>query len=314
VVAQIIDYAKDMSEWTYEMLREAVRSATKATDTDPLVALMRERDDEFDEKRFVDQVGRGLRLGRFLLLIVGDGIREGVEQMADFLQRTPNLGYTLGLVEIGLFRKPKHTSGPIFVQPRILARTVEVERAVVTVKVPVDPKAIEVTLAEAAPVRKGTRRPITEEEFLRELLESSGRTAVEFAERVLDEAEKHRLEIRWQDAGPTLKYVHEDTGREFTLGQLNRRGTFTHTARLMGSLRKAGIEGQIYAQYVTELAEVIPGASVRVPDSGAMKKRGAKLLLMEDGAQPPLALLTPQKDKLFEAIDRAVERIDDTLD
>jgi len=318
VVAQIIDYAKDMSEWTYEMLREAVRSATKATDADPLAALMREEDDEFDEKKFVDQVGRGLRLGRFLLLIVGDGIREGVEQMADFLQRTPSLGYTLGLVEIGLFRKPKDASGPIFVQPRILARTVEVERAVVTVKVPIDPKAIEVSLPEAGRGTSDGRQPITEQEFLRQLSENSEPAAVEFAKAMLDGAEDHRLQLRWQDAGPTFKYVHPDTGHEFTLAQLNRRGTLTSTPRLVQSLRKAGVKGKdignIYGQYIAELAEVIPGASVRVADSGAMKKRGAKVLLMEDGSHPPLSLLAPHKDKLFAAIDHVVGRIDESLD
>ena len=48
-------------------------------------------------------MNRNLRLGRFVLLIVGDGIHEGVEKMADFLNQTPQLQFTLGLVEMGLY-------------------------------------------------------------------------------------------------------------------------------------------------------------------------------------------------------------------
>ena len=37
-------------------------------------------DSNVDEKQFNDALTANLRRGRFLLLIVGDGIREGVEQ------------------------------------------------------------------------------------------------------------------------------------------------------------------------------------------------------------------------------------------
>ena len=82
VVAQIIDYAKDLARRSYSELVAAVKTATGSTDADPIVAAACE---EGDETAFIDHVSRNLRLGRFLLLIVGAGIREGVEEMSKWL-------------------------------------------------------------------------------------------------------------------------------------------------------------------------------------------------------------------------------------
>ena len=120
VVAQIIDYAKEMTRWSYEDLVQALRQAGLKSSQDPLVELMKEKEGEdFEEQRFIDQVSKNLRLGRLLLLIVGDGIQEGIEHMASFLQQTPQLGYTLGLLEIGIFREQPGENDPLFVQPRL---------------------------------------------------------------------------------------------------------------------------------------------------------------------------------------------------
>ena len=62
-----------------------------------------------------------------MLLIVGDGIREGVENIVDFVQRHSGLHFTLALVEAALYRD---TADRIIVQPRCLARTEVVQRLV----------------------------------------------------------------------------------------------------------------------------------------------------------------------------------------
>ena len=78
---------------------------------------------------FVDEVSRGLRQGRFLLLICGDGIREGVAAIADFLDRQGTLHFTFGLVEMVIYRTPD--DGPL-VQPRVLAQSMIFRRTVVS--------------------------------------------------------------------------------------------------------------------------------------------------------------------------------------
>ena len=71
-----------------------------------------------------------LRRGRFLLLIVGDGIREGVEAIAAYLQEHLGLHFSLGLIEMPIFRL---SDGLHLVTPRVLARTTIIVRNVIAV-------------------------------------------------------------------------------------------------------------------------------------------------------------------------------------
>jgi hypothetical protein len=41
---------------------------------------------DLEERQFTDAVDRRLRTGRVMLLIIGDGIQEGVEALAEHLQ------------------------------------------------------------------------------------------------------------------------------------------------------------------------------------------------------------------------------------
>ena len=69
-----------------------------------------------------------LRRGEFLLLIIGDGIREGVENIVNFVQSHSGLHFNLALVEAALYRD---TDSRIIVQPRVLTRTEVVRRVVI---------------------------------------------------------------------------------------------------------------------------------------------------------------------------------------
>ena len=92
-----------------------------------LFDLVRATDPSVDEGVFVDNVTRHLRRGEFLLLIVGDGIREGVENIVDFVQKHSGLHFNLALVEAALYRD---TAEHVIVQPRVLCRTEIVRRVV----------------------------------------------------------------------------------------------------------------------------------------------------------------------------------------
>jgi hypothetical protein len=130
VLAQVIDYAHSIANWTYENLESAIRSGNRLDDgkiTGGLFSLVSENAD-LEEQSFIDVVTRNLRLGRVLLLLVGDGIREGVETLTEYLQLHAGFHFTLAIVEIATFKLP--TQGFI-IQPRVLARTVNIERGIV---------------------------------------------------------------------------------------------------------------------------------------------------------------------------------------
>ena len=127
VIGQILDYAKEIASWGYEDLQGRV-SLALGRKGNVLYDLVRERHPEVDEAAFCDNVTRHLKRGEFLMLIVGDGIREGVEKIVDFVQGHSGLHFNLALVEAALWRDGARRR---IVQPRVLARTEIVKRDVV---------------------------------------------------------------------------------------------------------------------------------------------------------------------------------------
>ena len=129
VVGQILDYAKELSRWSSSDLQREVNRRLKR-DGNSLLELVRAAGYTVDEIAFNDALTLNLRRGRFLLLIVGDGIREGVEAITEYLQAHAGLHFSLGLVELPIYVTP---DGSRLVAPRVLARTHVVTRYVVAV-------------------------------------------------------------------------------------------------------------------------------------------------------------------------------------
>jgi len=129
VVGQIIDYAKDLVRWTASDFQREV-AAIVEREGNPIIALLREAGHQIDEAAFNDSLTANLRRGRFLLLIVGDGVREDVESIAEYLQGHTGLHFSLGIVEIPIFELG---DGRRLFVPRVLAKTELIRREVVAV-------------------------------------------------------------------------------------------------------------------------------------------------------------------------------------
>jgi hypothetical protein len=126
VVGQILDYAAEISRYTCaDLQREVNRALRRSGDT--VFELVRERFPDVDQIAFNDSLTRNLRTGRMMLLIVGDGIREGVETIAEYLVKHSGLNFTLGLVELPMFELPDRS---IVVTPRVVAQTTIINRTV----------------------------------------------------------------------------------------------------------------------------------------------------------------------------------------
>jgi len=315
VVAQLIDYAKEIAALSYQEFVAAIKKSDTNGDTtgDPLINRFSDIEgDDFDETLFIDRVTRNLQKGRFLLLIVGDGIQEGVEKMADFLQQTPHLGYSLGLVELAVYREGPEQKGALYIQPKILARTREIVRAIVELKIPASYSDISVSLPPEDSKTSSPRKRITEEEFFEELQKSSGEKSVQFAKWVLDHAEEHGLRIDWKDAGPLIKYDDPETGQFFTLGQLHKNGTLAETFRLRSRFRKLGWPLDACQDYFDEVAALIPGAIRK--SFPAKHGKGTRELIVYGknpsfSSYPPFEGLITKKDEWLKAISKLIARI-----
>lgn len=275
VVAQILDYASAMSGWTYQDFCDAVRlkrriddarptgpSTPIAGDDDPILPLVRD-DSDFDEARFIDAVTRNLAQGRFLLLVAGDGIQHGVEQLADTLAAAPALGFTFALLEIALFKTGTPDKAMV-AQPRVLARTREIVRAVVEMRAPLSPKDVSVRLPEMVYSNDGgRRRRLTEEAMFETMTESLGTPVVEKLRGFLRECEKIGIEPEARGTSLSLFWYEPNTGRRFSFASIYADGGIVDLRFVLHNYRKSGIDQNIGLEYVNALATLIPGAKVR---------------------------------------------------
>lgn len=298
VVAQIIDYATAMSKWTYEELRDAVK---RSGGEDPLVVAARVQAD-LDEARFIDTVSRNLSKGRFLLLIVGDGIQEGVEHLADTMSRSPNLGFSLALVELALFR-PSDAEQPLFVQPRILARTREVVRAVVEVTSPSRLEDIKILPAPSQSSPDGARLRLTDQVVLEKIAQSTNPRTADAFRGFLEEAGRLGIEPEGRAASLSLLWHEPESGRRFTFGSVFAEGARVSLRFVLLDFAKAGLDDAIGRRYVRAVASLVSGATVQENDT----KEGKSLpRVMVGNREVTLVDLLPRATDWLKALETAV--------
>lgn len=286
VVAQIIDYAKDLSAGSYEDLQAAIAHAKHPDGSDgkltgSLYDIVSARSG-INEVSFHDAVSRNLRLGRFLLLIVGDGIREGVSSMTEFLQQHAGLHFTLAIVELALFQVP---TGGCIAQPRVLARTTLIERGVVRIedeRITIKPSR-EVPLASS--FSPGAKATITKEIYLEKLdreIPNISEKLNRFTDKlatlgVRSDMGKDSMNLRW----------NPDDGRPWNLGTIV--SVSGHAGELwmdyMG--KRAETEGLLNAfhQCLKDIASQVPGAVLRQtlkPGSWVVAAKDGKVIRINE--------------------------------
>ncbi len=308
VVGQIIDYAKDLSSLTYEDLNKAIlrAEAPDGSRKHPQTGLYEavaaySGSEALAEERFIDAVSRNLERGRFLLLIIGDGIQTGTEGITAFLQQHAGMHFTLGLVELAVFKLPEQAGGYL-VQPRVLARTRNIDRGIVTIesgkivaKPPLEQHSDSAQLAR--------RTTISEERFYEELEKSYPASAPQlktFAARletmnVSTEFGKGSLILRWRP----------DEKRAWNLGSITTSGK-VWTELLNGQADAVGLLNLSHA-YLKRLAGFVNGAYVKEgakPTSSYVAKNGTYITVDE--------LLT-HADGWYMAIQEFISAVDNAL-
>jgi len=277
VVGQVIDYAKDVSRWTFEVLENKVRAYNQEylhLNIGVLDSLRQiEQIDEAEEQRVVDRISRNLRQGRFLLLVVGDGIRESVEEMTDFLQQTPQLLFTLALVELQIYELGAEGSKPLLVLPQIVARTREITRAVVRV----EGKAIESVYVEVDTEIKTEKQPgkrftLTEQDFFEALSQSVNQGDVAFAHQIINDMQSRGCTIDWKQASFVVKLPDPGgSGQELTLFVVTREGK-VYVGWLAGQLQSLNLPPEIALELVNDSAILFERCEVNRKDSSSWSR------------------------------------------
>jgi hypothetical protein len=284
VVAQVLDYAAALRSMHYDDLEGAVRQALR----DPGATLWSfvSKQAGLEEAQFADAVERRLRLGQFLLLIIGDGIQAGAEALVSSLQLHAGIHAALALVELSIWRIGRLK----VIVPRIPLRTTLVERGIVVVDgmfgARIDPPAA------SGPV--SLPRTLSEEEFYAKLdvarlgISAQLRTFTDsLAEIGITPEFKKTLVLRWRPS--------EDL--EASAGYIESNGK-VWMADGFFSAKKLGFP-EVGDRYVETIARALGG---RVNRSG----KDHLTVLGADGHAPDVPSLLAVGDVWKEAISRLV--------
>ena len=172
VVAQVLDYATRLSSWSYSGLENAVRNAQPpapigSASLYDFIAKKYPRE-VLPEEQFLDEVQKNLRATRFVLLVVGDGIRENLEKMLGHLHKHPQMLFTFCLVEIQIYENSALFDGRLLM-PMLVAQTTEIVRAVVRVET-TGQAQVSVAIAEENESKGSAgRRTLSEDIFFSEI-------------------------------------------------------------------------------------------------------------------------------------------------
>ena len=231
VVGQLLEYAADLSKWDIKRLDEGIRAAAahekrRAPGVNSIEDCVRRLADLYAGEhgqvpddfipRFYQKLQRNLDDGRFLLLIVGDGIRDSLIPISEMLNRPAQrvLGFSFGLVELGIYPTDPSSPWPAVVVPSVVEQVRASER--VTIRVRYEGQKPEVSVAEAElerPRRRGRLESI--DAFIRTLEDDRGADVADTGRMLLTAIEEAGFHIDLGEANANIRYFDSEGHRYF---------------------------------------------------------------------------------------------------
>ena len=263
VVGQIIDYAKELTNWNFTKLNDGVKNSSQLYNNNSkgIIELIKdfENIEEHEEYKIIDNIERNLKRGRFLLLIVGDGIRESVEEMVDFLSNTPQIQFTLGLVELQFYKNP-NVEGELIAIPNLITRTREITRAIVKIENSTTGSVtIETDFIEEKVKPITVRTTITEDDFFEQLQQNTDYESAEFAKHILATVKERGYFVEWRQGAFVAKIFDQNgSGSKITLFVTDRKGLF-YLMQSGDQLKRLGMSNEISLIYAKNTSALVKG-------------------------------------------------------
>ena len=263
VVGQIIDYAKELTNWNFTKLNDGVKNSSQLYNNNSkgIIELIKdfEKIEEHEEFKIIDNIERNLKRGRFLLLIVGDGIRESVEEMVDFLSNTPQIQFTLGLVELQFYKNP-NVEGELIAIPNLITRTREITRAIVKIENSTNGNVtIETDFIEEKVKPITARTTITEDDFFEQLQQNTDYESAEFAKHILATVKEKGYFVEWRQGAFVAKILDPNgSGSKITLFVTDRKGLF-YLMQSGDQLKRLGMSNDISLIYAKNTSQLVKG-------------------------------------------------------
>lgn len=267
VVGQILDYAKELTAWNYSLLDKEIRK--RNTSAKGILDMIKENEfiDELDEKIVIDNIDRNLKRGRLLLLIVGDGVRESVEDMVEYLSNSAQLLFTLGLIEIQVYKSVENENDLIVI-PNIITRTREITRAVIKIENNATDATVSVStdFKEETSKNSKTRTSISEDDFFDQLENHLDDEMALFAKQIILDARDQGYLIDWKQASFSVKLTDPNgSGAKVTLFVVARNGGF-YIGWAADQITKLGIDNDIAFEFARKTAGLFEGIESKGKD------------------------------------------------
>lgn len=296
VVAQILEYAKDFASLGYEDINREIRKQIKGRSwgSNPLFEMVSQYTAHtISETVFVDRVTRNLREGRFLLLVLGDGIREEMAALAQYLMHH-SLRYAFGMVEIRLYTLP---DGSALALPSLIARTQTIERHVTIVTTQ---NGITVTAPTQVISEKVEKTSLSTDEFY-DILAQNNPQHLQWLKDLLSQLSNLPIDLQTGSKGESLmlKLPIPDGG------QVNLMLLTPTNVQFWGVPSKywSDPDWQSLARhYLDQIASLVPGAFIKEFTRGMDIKLGDKYV--------PLTAMHGKSKELAQAIQDMARRIE----
>jgi hypothetical protein len=260
VIAQALDYAGELSKWTFE---EFDAASLKINGKGVIDLIQEAFDPDPDKCPTEDTIAKNLRLGRFLILIVGDRIRSSLKSMLAYINKFPHLATNVGLVELHCYQMPGDFND-IMVVPSVVAKTEIIERSIVQVILEPDrPHQISVEQTRKEDDGKQGRILLTEEVFWEKLKQQSPASASAMRQ-IYDHYQDHHplLYFQMRQSGIVIRMNCPDSDQAISLLILYQAGTIEFwPGTIKNQLEKAGLDPKMGDQYELALSKIIRGKS-----------------------------------------------------
>ncbi len=233
VVAQAIDYVKSLSGMKIDEFIGRLNQKKVAVSKFEIGDNLRSQISDF------------LKRGYFKVVILGDFINPNILGMVESIQAAPHLAFTIFLVEINA----RDYGEEIFLFPRVLANTLEVERSVIRLEISTSSQEVKVTSEIPSTERKGNKPKKNWNEYIESVDPSTFATPID------------RFKNEWEREFPnsiSMGAVGFSAG--VVLGKKRIPVQFVYNNRLaiVSSLQqqKYNVPDQIFEEYREELKAI----------------------------------------------------------
>ena len=285
VVGQILDYAKDLSKWNYSKFESECLKAGKYSKKSLFEIISKDQPD-IEETEFIDNVQKNLEKGRFLLLIIGDGIQENMEDLVNYIHRSGNLHFTLGLIELPVYENKEKNE--LIITPRILAKTKEIERIIYRIS---DKSIEEDNQLEQIKEKSQT---ISEKVYFERLEKTIGAEKMKEVEQLLATFDS-QFNIKPSLGKRKTGTINLKLPNDYNFGTIRVNGEI----QFFGNGRWKDDEGKLFSKYLKKITDIVNGEATR--RWGEIKKANGHFLNIID--------LLEKKDEWINVLEETISEI-----